>query len=121
MSTNFTLSSDESRRPLVGAARRTTPSTALADALSEVGRYQFPVLLNEVTRGVLHEDGAIETPEIGAAMRALVANPNDAAALRRSSRADPRYNADAAHDLRRDDAHRRPRDATRCRSSPRRT
>ena len=66
--------------------------TALADALSKVGRYQFPVRFNEVTRGFFTKTADIEMPALGAAMRALVANPNDAAALAVVA-ADPRYNA----------------------------
>jgi len=66
--------------------------TALADALSKVGRYQFPVRFNEVTRGFFTKTAALETPALGAAMRALVANPRDASALAVVA-ADPRYNA----------------------------
>jgi acetylornithine deacetylase/succinyl-diaminopimelate desuccinylase-like protein len=66
--------------------------TALADALSKVGRYQFPVRFNEVTRGFFTKTADLETPALGAAMRALVANPRDASALATVA-ADPRYNA----------------------------
>ena len=66
--------------------------TALADALSKVGRYQFPVRFNEVTRGFFTKTADLETPALGAAMRALVANPRDASALAVVA-ADPRYNA----------------------------
>ena len=47
-------------------------------------------MLNEVTRAYFTGTAAIETPEMGAAMRAIVANPNDAAASATISR-DPRY------------------------------
>jgi acetylornithine deacetylase/succinyl-diaminopimelate desuccinylase-like protein len=66
--------------------------TALADALSKVGRYQFPVYFNEVTREFFSRTAELEPPAMGSAMKALVANPNDAAALATVS-ADPRYNA----------------------------
>ena len=66
--------------------------TALADALTKVGRYQFPVRFNDVTRGFFTKTADIETPALGAAMRALVANPRDASALAIVA-ADPRYNA----------------------------
>jgi len=66
--------------------------TSLADALSKVGRYSFPVQFNEVTRAFFTRTADVETPEMGRAMRALVANPKDAAAERVVS-ADARYNS----------------------------
>ena len=62
----------------------------LAQALVRVGAYQFPVMLNDVTKAYFTKTAAIETPEMGAAMKAIVANPNDAAASATISR-DPRY------------------------------
>jgi acetylornithine deacetylase/succinyl-diaminopimelate desuccinylase-like protein len=66
--------------------------TSLADALSKVGRYGFPVKFNEVNRGYFSKTADVETPEMGRAMKALVANPRDAAALKVVA-ADPRYNS----------------------------
>jgi acetylornithine deacetylase/succinyl-diaminopimelate desuccinylase-like protein len=66
--------------------------TSLADALAKVGRYNFPVQLNEVTREFFSKTALIEGLEMGRAMRAIVANPNDAAALAVVT-ADPRYNS----------------------------
>jgi acetylornithine deacetylase/succinyl-diaminopimelate desuccinylase-like protein len=66
--------------------------TSLADALAKIGRHRFPVQLNEVTREFFTNTALIETPEMGRAMRAVVANPNDAAALAVVTR-DPRYNS----------------------------
>ena len=66
--------------------------TSLADALSKVGRYTFPVQFNEVTRAFFTRTAAVETPEMGRAMRALVANSKDAAAEHVLA-ADPRYNS----------------------------
>jgi acetylornithine deacetylase/succinyl-diaminopimelate desuccinylase-like protein len=66
--------------------------TALADALSKVGRYQFPIQLNEVTRAFFTKTADLEAPEMGRAMKALVANPRDAAAAAVVTR-DPRYNS----------------------------
>ncbi|MGH7677268.1 MAG: M20/M25/M40 family metallo-hydrolase [Gemmatimonadaceae bacterium] len=66
--------------------------TSLADALSKVGRYSFPIKFNEVTREFFAGTATVETPEVGRAMKALVANPNDAAAAAVVS-ADPRYNS----------------------------
>lgn len=66
--------------------------TALADALSKVGRYRFPVQFNEVTRAFFTNTADVETPAMGRAMKALVANPRDTAAERIVA-ADPRYNS----------------------------
>jgi acetylornithine deacetylase/succinyl-diaminopimelate desuccinylase-like protein len=66
--------------------------TALADALAKVGRHNFPVRFSDVTRGFFSKTADVEEPAMGRAMKALVANPNDAAALATVS-ADPRYNA----------------------------
>ena len=66
--------------------------TSLADALAKVGRYNFPIQLNEVTRGFFTETAKVETPAMAAAMRAIVANTKDAAAAKVVT-ADPRYNS----------------------------
>ncbi len=66
--------------------------TALSEALVKVGRHSFPVQFNEVTREFFSKTALIEAPAMGRAMRALVANPNDAAALAVVA-ADPRYNS----------------------------
>ncbi len=66
--------------------------TALADALAKVGRHHFDVRLNEVTRAFFSRTAALETPEVGRAMRALLANPADDAAIAVLA-ADPRYSA----------------------------
>ena len=47
----------ESRRTLVGAARRQRDLRARAGARRTSATYQFPVMLNEVTTRVLHEHG----------------------------------------------------------------
>jgi len=65
---------------------------ALADALAKVGRHQFPVRFNDVTRGFFTKTADVEEPAMGRAMKALVANPSDAAALAIVA-ADPRYNS----------------------------
>jgi acetylornithine deacetylase/succinyl-diaminopimelate desuccinylase-like protein len=66
--------------------------TSLADALSRVGRYKFPVRLNDITREFFTRTAALETPATGRAMRAIVANINDSAAVAVLA-ADPRYNS----------------------------
>jgi acetylornithine deacetylase/succinyl-diaminopimelate desuccinylase-like protein len=64
----------------------------LAHALESLEAYSFPVRLNEVSRAFFERSAALETPAVGAAMRALVANPSDSAAAAVLS-AEPRYNA----------------------------
>jgi len=64
----------------------------LVDALTRVAHYQFPVQLNEVSRTFFERTAALETPEVAAAMRAIVANPTDSAATAVLAR-DPRYNS----------------------------
>jgi acetylornithine deacetylase/succinyl-diaminopimelate desuccinylase-like protein len=65
--------------------------TSLADALSKVGRYHFSLKLNEVTREFFTKTASVETPAMGRAMRALVANPSDPAAAPVTK--DPRYSS----------------------------
>jgi acetylornithine deacetylase/succinyl-diaminopimelate desuccinylase-like protein len=66
--------------------------TQLADALAKVGRYQFTITLNDVTRAFFTQTGPLEEPAMGKAMLALVASPADTAAVKTVT-ADPRYNA----------------------------
>ncbi len=91
ITTNFTLRATN-RGGHSSVPRDDNAITSLADALSKVGRYQFPVYFNEVTREFFSRTAELEPPAMGSAMKALVANPNDAAALATVS-ADPRYNA----------------------------
>lgn len=63
----------------------------LADGLSRLSKFVFPVELNEVTRPFFAQTAKVEPrPEMAAAMKALVANPADAAAAATLSK-DPRY------------------------------
>jgi acetylornithine deacetylase/succinyl-diaminopimelate desuccinylase-like protein len=64
----------------------------LAEGLVRFSHYTFPVQFNEVTHAFFERTAAVETPEVGAAMRALLRNPNDAKASAVVSR-DPRYNS----------------------------
>jgi acetylornithine deacetylase/succinyl-diaminopimelate desuccinylase-like protein len=64
----------------------------LSDALSKIARFTFPVELNPTTRAFFEQTAKVEKPEIAGAMRAIAANPNDAAASATLSR-DPRYNS----------------------------
>lgn len=66
--------------------------TQLSDALVKVGRYNFPIQFNEVTRGFFTQTAKVETAEMSKAMLALVANPKDGAAAAVVTK-DPRYNS----------------------------
>ena len=91
VTTNFTLRATN-RGGHSSVPRADNAITALADALAKVGRHSFPVRLNDVTKAFFAKTADVEDPALGRAMKALVANPNDAAALATVS-ADPRYNA----------------------------
>ena len=91
VTTNFTLRATN-RGGHSSVPRADNAITALADALAKVGRHNFPVRFNEVTRAFFTRTADVEEPAIGRAMKAIVANPNDAQALAAVS-ADPRYNA----------------------------
>lgn len=91
VSANFTLTAKNRG----GHSSQPRPDNAiyqLSAGLVKLGQFNFPVQLNEVTRAFFTKTAAIETPEVGAAMRALVANPEDAAAVATVAR-DPRYNS----------------------------
>ena len=64
----------------------------LANALVRLSQFRFPVQLNEVSRTFFERTAALESPEVAAAMRAIVANPNDAAAVEVLGH-DPRYSS----------------------------
>lgn len=89
VSANFTVST-ANRGGHSSVPRDDNAIYQLAQALTHIASYQFPVMLNPVTKAYFEKTATIETPEMGAAMRAIVANQNDAAASATISR-DPRY------------------------------
>jgi acetylornithine deacetylase/succinyl-diaminopimelate desuccinylase-like protein len=91
VTTNFTLRATN-RGGHSSVPRDDNAITALADALSKVGRYKFPIQFNDVTRTFFTRTADLEAPAMGKAMKALVKNPADAAALKVVA-ADPRYNS----------------------------
>lgn len=91
ITTNFTLRTTN-RGGHSSVPRDDNAITQLADALSKVGRHRFPVQLSEVTRAFFSQTANLESPEVGKAMKALVANPQDPAALAVLQN-DPRYNS----------------------------
>lgn len=65
----------------------------LSEGLVRFSHFNFPVQFNEVTRSYFEHTAAIESPDVAAAMRALLRNPNDLAASAAVSGRDPRYNS----------------------------
>ncbi|HEX5378307.1 MAG TPA: M20/M25/M40 family metallo-hydrolase [Phenylobacterium sp.] len=80
MSQNFTF---EATNP-GGHSSRPVPENAiyhLIRAVDRVSRYEFPVQLGDANRASFTAMATISPPETAAAMRAVVANPADAAAV----------------------------------------
>ena len=63
---------------------------SLANGLTRLSRYTFPVALNPVSRGFFETTAKLATPEVATAMRAIAANPLDSSAAAKLS-AEPRY------------------------------
>jgi acetylornithine deacetylase/succinyl-diaminopimelate desuccinylase-like protein len=89
VSANFTVST-ANRGGHSSVPRDDNAIYQLAAALVKIGAFTMPVYLNPVTKAYFERTAAIETAEMGAAMRAVVANPNDAKAAATISR-DARY------------------------------
>lgn len=64
----------------------------LAQGLVKLAQFQFPVQLNDISRAFFQGTAALEAPATAAAMRAIVANPNDSAVSATLSK-DARYNS----------------------------
>jgi acetylornithine deacetylase/succinyl-diaminopimelate desuccinylase-like protein len=64
----------------------------LAQGLARLAQFEFPFKLNETTRAYFERIAALQAPDVGADMRAIVAPQPDPAAVARLS-AVPRYNA----------------------------
>jgi acetylornithine deacetylase/succinyl-diaminopimelate desuccinylase-like protein len=67
--------------------------TRLADALGRLGRFRFPAMPAEVTRGFFARSAALHKGAVGDAMRVVGAGNDDAGALDILSEADPVWNA----------------------------
>jgi acetylornithine deacetylase/succinyl-diaminopimelate desuccinylase-like protein len=91
VTTNFTLRVTN-RGGHSSVPRADNAITSLAQALLRIGKHQFPVKLNPVTREFFSKTAELETPALGRAMKALVANPGDPAASAAVA-ADPRYSS----------------------------
>lgn len=64
----------------------------LAEGLARLARFDFPVMLNEVTTGYFERLAQVESGQTAADMRTIARNPADTAAARRLS-SQPVYNA----------------------------
>jgi acetylornithine deacetylase/succinyl-diaminopimelate desuccinylase-like protein len=64
----------------------------LADALARLEKYDFPVVLNDTTRGFFAKMGAIEPGQLGQDMKAVTSAKPDPKAIERLT-AQPPYNA----------------------------
>ena len=79
ITTNYTLQVTN-RGGHSSVPRTDNAITSLADALTKIGRYAFPVQVSDVTRAFFTQTAALETPVMARAMRAIVANADDKAA-----------------------------------------
>ena len=96
-------------RPLLGAARATTPSTSWPRRCCASGAYHFkPEAQRPHPRLFRQARPSTRTPKTGAAMRAFAANPADEAAIATLTRRS-RHGRQDRHHLRRDHDQRRPR------------
>jgi acetylornithine deacetylase/succinyl-diaminopimelate desuccinylase-like protein len=78
-----------------GHSSRPVPDNAiyhLARAVDRISQYEFPVQLNDTTRAYFTRMSKVVGGEMGAAMTAIVANPQDKAAYATLS-TDPNYHA----------------------------
>jgi acetylornithine deacetylase/succinyl-diaminopimelate desuccinylase-like protein len=65
----------------------------LADALSRLAKYDFPITLNETTRQFFQRSASQETGQLHADMMAMAKTPIDTAAANRLARYSPIYNS----------------------------
>ncbi len=79
-----------------GHSSRPTPNNAivrLGAALTRLGGYSFPIVLNPVTRGYFDAEAKLVEPGVAADMRAVLKSPPDDAAAQRLWAIDPSWNA----------------------------
>lgn len=65
----------------------------LSGALERLGAFQFPIRLNPVTRAYFSQQAELVAPDVGRDMRAVLADPPDAAAADRLWNANPSWNS----------------------------
>lgn len=71
---------------------RNNPIARLSAGIARLGAYDFPVALNEATRGYFEAESKLVAPQVAADMRAVLAHPADEAAVDRLWAADPGWN-----------------------------
>jgi acetylornithine deacetylase/succinyl-diaminopimelate desuccinylase-like protein len=71
---------------------KNNPIVRLSVGLAKLGAYNFPVALNPATRGYFTAEAKLVPPEIGADMRAVLADPSDEAAVERLWAVNPGWN-----------------------------
>jgi len=71
---------------------KNNPIVRLAGGLARLGTYDFPVALNQATRGYFEAQEGLSPPDIASDMRAVLQNPADEAAVQRLWAANPGWN-----------------------------
>jgi acetylornithine deacetylase/succinyl-diaminopimelate desuccinylase-like protein len=71
---------------------KNNPIVRLAGGIERLGAHDFPVALNEATRGYFEAQAKLSSPEIGADMRAVLRDPADEAAVQRLWAVNPGWN-----------------------------
>jgi acetylornithine deacetylase/succinyl-diaminopimelate desuccinylase-like protein len=71
---------------------KNNPITRLGAGLAKLGTYNFPIALNQTTRGYFEAQSKLAPPEIAADMRAVLQNPPDEAAAARLWAVNPGWN-----------------------------
>jgi acetylornithine deacetylase/succinyl-diaminopimelate desuccinylase-like protein len=68
------------------------PIVRLGNGLAKIGAYDFPIQLNETTRAYFKSEIELQSAQIGADMRAILATPPDEAAVQRLWAINPGWN-----------------------------
>jgi acetylornithine deacetylase/succinyl-diaminopimelate desuccinylase-like protein len=68
------------------------PIVRLSSGLEKLGTYNFPIQLNATTRAYFKAEIELQSPQIGADMRAILADPPDDAAVQRLWTINPGWN-----------------------------
>jgi acetylornithine deacetylase/succinyl-diaminopimelate desuccinylase-like protein len=71
---------------------KNNPIVRLSAAIARLGSYQFPIAVNEATRGYFEARAKLVDPAIAADMRAVLGNPPDEAAAERLWAVNPGWN-----------------------------
>jgi acetylornithine deacetylase/succinyl-diaminopimelate desuccinylase-like protein len=69
------------------------PIVRLSGGIAKLGAYDFPVALNEATRGYLQAEAKLVSAQVAADMQAVLANPHDAEAVERLWAINPGWNS----------------------------